>query len=157
MEKSAGLKLEQTVGLKGRRMGNLLGDRSVSFAAHAVTYGTVGFVQRFAVLCLVDRAVGVTEFHACANRFLFTGAVVERLIVSRDRSGNRVLHRQTVSGDEVGRESLVSRIADHIGHVLKRALLRTGAASPGREYDQHQRDPTEKNERSVSAAAFAGT
>src|SRR5215475_4873065 len=157
MEKSARLKLEQTVGLKGRRMGNLLRDRSVSLAAHAVTYGTVGFVQRFAVLCLVDRAVGVMEFHACAGRFLLTGAVVERLIVSRDRSGNRVLHRQTVSGDEVGRESLVSGIADHIGHVLIRALLRSGAAPPGHEYDQHQRDPTEENRRYVSAATVADT
>jgi hypothetical protein len=145
MEKSAGLKLEQTAGLKGRRMGNLLRDRSVSFAAHAVAYGTVGFVQRFAVLRLVDRAVRVLKFAACASRFLLAGAVVERLIVPRDRSGNRVLHRQTVWCDEVGRESLVSGIADHIGHVLIRALFRTGAASPGHEYDQQQRAPSEKN------------
>src|SRR5215831_3676629 len=157
MEKSAGLKLEQTVGLKRRRMRNLLRDRSVSFAPHTVTYGAIGFVQRFALLDLLARAVWVMKFAACACCFVLAGAVVERLIVPCDRSGNGTLHRQTVSGDGIGCESLVSGIADHIGHVLIGALLRTGAASPGREYDQHNWRPSEKNGQYVSAATFAGT
>src|SRR5262249_2753544 len=138
-------------------MGNLLGDRSVSFAVRAVTYGAVGFVQRFALLYLRDRIVWVLKFAACTGCFLLTGAIVERLIVPRDRSGNRTLHRQTVSGDGIGRESLISGIADHIGHVLVGTLLRTAAAAPGHEYDQHQRDPAENSGRHVSAAIFTNT
>src|SRR5437763_6197170 len=84
--------------------------------------------------------IRVLQFASSARCVVFSGTKMEWLVIPWNRTGHRMLKRETVAGDWVGSECFVGRATRHVRHVFIGALLRGGPTARQRHQECQNHD-----------------